>query len=81
MSAAEGCRVVREIAGANRTHPTYPLLPGDLLVQQADGSWMKEAPGLAVGGFVLTPEEVADLQPVGFLRAGLAYTVLKGDGA
>jgi hypothetical protein len=78
MSGAqtEGFRVTSTIEGAHPQHEAYPLLPGDLLVRELDGTWMKEAPGLAVGGFVLTAEQEAGLQRILFARAGLAYAVV-----
>lgn len=45
-------------------HPTYPLLPGDILVEQEDGTFTKTAPGLGLGGFVLTDEQRAALKPL-----------------
>lgn len=70
-----GFRVKAEIRGAQPMHPEYPLLPGDLLVRTPDGTFMKEAPGLAVGGFTLSPEQESDLEIVHFTRLGLAYDV------
>lgn len=61
-------------------HPSlkekYPLMPGDLLQKDDDGTYFKEAPGIAVGGFVLTAEQEATLEPVQFLRHGLDYQIL-----
>lgn len=76
----DGFRVTETIDGAHPLHPKYPLLPGDLLVRDAGGTWAKEAPGLAVIGFELTPEQEAALQPVQFSRAGLAYSVIPSAG-
>lgn len=39
----------------------YPLFPGDVLRQMEDGTWMKIAPGLAIGGFRLMDQEVQSL--------------------
>lgn len=72
-----GLRVTEEIEGAHPTLKNYPLLPGDLLQKDDDGTFFKEAPGIAVGGFVLTPEQEANLEPVQFLRHGLDYQVLE----
>jgi hypothetical protein len=69
-----GFRVTETIEGAHPKHTDYPLLPGDLLVR-ADGTWWKEAPGLAVGGFVLSEAQEATLKPVKFGSAGLDYWV------
>lgn len=68
----EGYVVSEQIDGANPLHPKYPLLPGDLLVRDG-ATWMKDAPGLAVGGFVLTEEQVATLRRVEFVVHGLTY--------
>lgn len=71
-----GHRLRVKIEGANPALPGYALYPGDLLVLEESGTtWMKEAPGLAVGGFVLTPEQVAALEPVRFAAYGLSYVV------
>lgn len=71
----EGFRVVAEIRGAHPTLPNYPLLPGDLIVRDDDGTWGKEAPGLAVNGFILTPAQEAELEAVRFACHGLSYSV------
>ena len=68
-----GFRVTETIWGAHPKLDAYPLLPGDLLVQDDDGTWGKEAPGLAVFGFVLNEEQVETLRPVEFGCAGLSY--------
>lgn len=73
----DGYRVTEEIAGAKPSVPRYPLLPGDLLVKEPDGSYFKECPGVAVGGFLLTPEQEATLEPVKFLRQGLNYQIVE----
>lgn len=72
-----GFVVTERIEGAHPKHTSYPLLPGDLLVASLDGSWWKECPGIAVGGFVLTDEQVATLREVEFHRNGLQY-ILEG---
>lgn len=68
-----GFRVTEKIEGAHPRHVTYPLLPGDLLVREADGTWTKEAPGLAVMGFGLNEDQEATLRPCEFGCAGLSY--------
>ncbi len=74
----DGYRVTERIDGAHPRHDRYPLLPDDLLVKHPDGTWAKEAPGLAVLGFVLTPEQAATLTPVKFVRNGLEYGIIEG---
>lgn len=69
---SEGFLVVDRIDGA-RTIDDYPLLDGDLLTKELDGTWLKESPGLAVGGFRLTPLQERSLKPVEFTRHGLTY--------
>lgn len=75
-AALDGLRVTKRIDGAHPLHADYPLLPGDLLVRDADGTFTKEAPGLAVIGFMLREEDVVALEPVRFRCAGLSYYVL-----
>ena len=56
-------RVTVALENKNRTHPNYPLLPGDIITQEPDGHhWMKHAPGLAVGGFLLTDSDEDTLE-------------------
>jgi hypothetical protein len=47
----------------NTFHVDYPLLPGDVLVLRDDGTYGKVAVGLGIEGFVLTPEQIATLEP------------------
>jgi len=54
----------------------YPLLPDDLIIREDEGTWFKECPGLAIGGFVLTEEQEATLKPVKFRNVGLDYKVV-----
>lgn len=75
MPLRTGSRVTTTIEGAHPTIKDYPLLPGDLLTREPGGTWMKEAPGLAVGGFELSKEQEAALEPVTFTCAGLTYSV------
>lgn len=69
-------KVAETIRGA---HPAkhlrdYPLLPGDVLTKDADGTYTKQAPGLGVVGFVLTPEQAAALEEVdGTIVIGSAW--------
>lgn len=72
-----GFEVTKRIAGANPLHPDYPLLPGDLLSPNGDGTFFKEAPGLGVDGFVLSDLDRASLAPVMFSRRGLEYEVVR----
>jgi hypothetical protein len=71
-----GFQVTTTIEHAHPKLDAYPLLPGDLIVREPDGTWMKEAPGLAVGGFVLSEAQEAALEPVEFVCAGLNYAVV-----
>lgn len=56
-------RVSEKIEDAHDKLTEYPLLPGDILTQAADGTYTKHAPGLGVCGFRLTPEQAAALEP------------------
>lgn len=77
QQASDGFVVQAAISGAHPKIPNYPLLPGDLIVPTGL-AWHKECPGLSVGGFVLTQEQIDALRPVKFLRRGLDYAVLDG---
>jgi hypothetical protein len=63
----EGLLVTVEIEGAHPRHPTYSLLPGDLILQRPDGTFGKFS-GLGIEGFRLTPEQRATLRPSGEMR-------------
>lgn len=57
-------RVTRELEGRHPLHERYPLLPGDLIIQDGrKGTWTKVAPGLGITGFVLTPDDLGVLEP------------------
>jgi hypothetical protein len=71
-----GLRVTATIEGAHPMHTTYPLLRGDILLKQNDGTFVKFAPGLGIEGFLLTPEQEATLERVEDQRygvGGMAY--------
>lgn len=55
--------VQEQIDSAHPLHTDYPLLPGDWLVKQEDGTFYKFAPGIGIIGFVLTAEQEAGLKP------------------
>lgn len=76
----DGFRVIETIEGAHPRVPRYPLLPDDLLVRTGPHTYTKECPGVAVTGFVLTPEQEKDLQPVKYSRDGLHYSIEEGEG-
>lgn len=57
-------RVPYQINGAHPLHPNYPLLPGDVLTRDPDGTYTKHT-GIGMFGFVLSPEDVTALEPVG----------------
>jgi hypothetical protein len=57
-------RVAATIEGAHPQHTDYPLLEGDVLTREPDGTYIKHAPGLGVAGFELTADQAASLQPV-----------------
>lgn len=67
----EGLVVTETIEGAHPKHETYPLLPGDLLIEEDDGTFYKFGPGLGVTGFVLTEDQRATLRPSGERRFGV----------
>jgi len=76
---ANGFLVTEDIVGAHRTMQDYPLYVNDLLVQSEDGSWFKEGPGLGIGGFHLSDEQVATLKPVNFKSFGLSYRIMDSE--
>lgn len=51
-------RVLVEMNGRNTFHPTYPLLPGDIILPDYGGTYMKHAPGIAIGGFRLSLDDL-----------------------
>lgn len=55
--------VKQEMVGVHPLHPTYPLLPGDVLTLHSDGTYTKHT-GLGICGFELTARQVAALEPV-----------------
>ena len=71
-------RVTATLEGKSAMHPDYPLLPGDIIAAEVDwdddgneidtGTWMKHAPGIGIGGFVLTDDDVATLEPADDVR-------------
>jgi len=72
---ANGFLVTETIDGAHPKISNYPLLKDDLIVPREDGSFMKESPGIAIGGFRLTDEQKATLKEVQYTAHGLRYHV------
>ena len=71
--------VTARIINANPKHIGYPLLEGDLLLEDKAGGFTKVCPGLAIAGFRLEAKQVASsLRKVDFEQQGLNYTI-KGD--
>lgn len=68
--------VTKTIEGAHPQHPNYPLLEGDFVRRAGDGTWLKFFPGLSVGGFVLSDEDVQSLQPVWMTEERVLYEVI-----
>jgi hypothetical protein len=54
--------VTEEMVGVHPIHMEYPLLPGDVLTLDPDGTYHKHT-GLGIVGFTLSPEQVATLKP------------------
>ncbi len=80
MSIRLGKMVTEDILGAHRNPKMskYALLKGDILIyDEEDGTYMKECPGVAIGGFILTEEQVASLEDVKFENNHLAYRVIR----
>lgn len=77
-----GLRVTERIDGAHPKQPQYPLLPGDLLIEQEDRTFYKFGPGLGIVGFVLTDEQRATLEPVEDQPVGVgSFAYAFGDDA
>lgn len=79
MKSNDGFLVMTRLDNVNRNpklREKYPLLPEDLITREPDGTFMKEAPGFAVGGFELTDEQIAELKPVKFVCYGLEYKII-----
>lgn len=75
IEPAECFEVMRRIDHAHPKNTNYPLLHEDILVRQEDGTFYKIGPGLGMTGFVLTPEQVAELRPTRFVMFGLEMAV------
>jgi hypothetical protein len=56
-------RVTERMVGVHPIHTEYPLLPGDVLTLDKDGTYTKHT-GLCVAGFTLSAEQSASLEPV-----------------
>jgi len=56
--------------------PNYPLLEGDLLTLDPEGTFTKECPGTAICNIKLTEEQIASLKPVAFERNHLDYRIV-----
>jgi hypothetical protein len=69
--------VTEQLDGCHPLHAGYPLLPGDLLKRDTDGTYAKIGPGLGIFGFVLTAEQQATLQatiePIPFAVGGMDW--------
>lgn len=59
----------------------YDLFEGDLLAKNSDGVWWKICPGLAIGGFQFTEEQLKLLRPVRYDYRDLDYVILEGESA
>lgn len=70
-----GFLVTERIDNAHPRHATFPLLQGDLLLRDEDGSYTKACPGIMVTGFRLTSQQEATLRHVEYSNSGLAYHV------
>lgn len=78
-----GLKVTERIDGAHPTLTDYPLLPGDLIIGQPDGTFYKFGPGLGVTGFELTPEQILtceSYEDTDFAIGGVDF-FFNGDGA
>lgn len=76
METAQGFVVTERIENARR-HDDYPLMEGDLLTLQPDGSFWKVCPGLSVGGFNLTDDQTDTLKAVRYVQNHLNYTIVE----
>lgn len=78
MNIRDGFLVNETINGAHKNPALskYPLLPGDIIVPREDGTWFKECPGVAIGGFILTEGNAKAITPIRFVSNGLSYTIV-----
>lgn len=59
--AHEKRRVTQTLEGRKFHMPDYPLLPGDIILGPDEkGEWTKHAPGLCIGGFVLSEADLTE---------------------
>lgn len=79
-AGSKGFLVTEQIDGARADMPDYPLMVDDLLIRYPDGFW-KVCPGVSIGGFKLTDEQISTLRPVRFICQGLDYTILPSEVA
>lgn len=70
---SNGYIVEETIEGAHFSIKNYPLIRGDLIMEEPDGTYFKEFPGIGIGGFTLTEEQKSRLRPVVFEGYGLNY--------
>lgn len=71
---AKGYLVTEEIQNAHFILD-YPLYEEDLLVEQEDGTFFKEGPGMGIGGFTLSEAQKTTLKPVNFRFVGIDYVI------
>jgi hypothetical protein len=55
--------VTEKLEGCHSIHTEYPLLPGDVLTRDEDGTYRKHT-GVGIWGFELTPDQESTLKPV-----------------
>ena len=77
LTRPRGFLLKSRIDGAHPKLKDYYLLPEDLLVKEADGTFSKVGPGMAVGGFELTAEQEAELVEVEYAFYGLDFEVFE----
>ena len=71
-----GLQVTEQIDDAHPVQVDYPLLPGDLITEEDEGTFVKIAPGLAISGFELSDMQRETLHPVTVhTNGGLEYAV------
>lgn len=75
----DGFLVMDDIEGARHPIDDYPLIQGDLLVKQEDGTYFKVCPGISLGGFRISEYALRYglVKPVKYRQRHLEYQIIE----